>query len=372
MKSKKKIRLLSKSEDIIKQYLDPSFPGSLSGIFKFVKGLQQKKIKIDKSQIQDALLKEWTYTRHRPVSKKFMTRRVIVPNQNHTFQIDLVDMSMFSKFNDSFRYILTCIDVFSKYAWAIPVKKKQAVDIVDAMKIVFEKSLPKFIHADQGTEFFNRQFRDLLDKHNISLYHSFSSKKASVVERFNRTLKERMWRYFSSNNASERYIDILPKLVNSYNNSYHRSIKMNPSQVSKSNNSIVFKNLYGFDKNDGDDSFIQPRFNIGDLVRIVKYKRQFEKGYTPNWTSEAFIISKVMPSVPPVYEIKDTSGEIIKGKFYEKELMKILPEEIPKDSYPIEVIDEKRDKSGKLVLVKVHWIGYDKSFDQWIHPSQLE
>lgn len=353
--------------------MKPSFPGSLSGIYKFYLGLKKNKVKHSLKQVKDDLLKEWTFTRHRPVRVHFQTNKVLVPGIDHTWQIDLVDMQKFAKYNDNARYILTCIDVFSKYAWAIAIKTKKADDVLFAFQQVLKSGRkPKKIQADKGSEFFNTKFRDLLGKNSILLYSTHSDKKASVVERFNRTLKERMWRYFSSNDKNERYVEIIPDIVSSYNNTYHASIKMTPNEVDEKNSELVFENIYGYSKAYGDDSFINPLFSKGDLVRIAKEKKAFDKGYTPNWTSEPFKINKVFPTNPPLYQILDHNNNVIAGRFYEQELLKISPNEYPKGTYPIEILEEKKNKKGIVTSVKVRWLGYGEEFDSWISPSQIE
>ena len=139
-------------------------------------------------------------------------------------------MRSLSKENDGNQYILTIIDVFSKKAWAIAIKNKKGSSILEAISPILTKNTPLFIHADQGNEFFNKELGNFLKKHNITLYSTNSEVKASIVERFNRTLKEKMWRYFEYSN-DYKYIDILDDLIDSYNKTYHRSIKCSPNNV---------------------------------------------------------------------------------------------------------------------------------------------
>ena len=131
------------------------------------------------------------------------------------------------------KYLLNVIDVFSKYAWSIPIKDKMGKSIIDAFKKVVKTSgrRPKKLWVDQGTEFYNRVFRGWLEQNDVEMYSIYNEGKAVVVERFNRTLIERMWRYFSANNT-HRYYDILDTLISSYNAKYHRSIKMSPKDAS--------------------------------------------------------------------------------------------------------------------------------------------
>ena len=149
------------------------------------------------------------------------------------------------KFNDGYRYLLVCIDVFSKYAWVIPLKNKTGPSLVEAFKIILAgERKPEKIITDQGTEFFNRHFKALLKDEDIELYNTYNETKASVLDRLIRTLKTRMWRYFTAKKTM-RYIDMLPDLVYSYNHSIHRSIKKKLADVTVDNEKQVWHTLYG-------------------------------------------------------------------------------------------------------------------------------
>ena len=156
---------------------------------------------------------------------------------DNQWQSDLVDMSHLSKFNQGYNYILTTIDIFSKYAWAVPLKNKTGQALVEAYRQIFSLGrVPQKLQTDKGTEFINRGVQALLKEYDVKFFTTNNETKASVVERFNRTLKTKMWKYFTSQNT-HRYIDILPDLMEAYNNSFHRSIKTKPSQVSRENES---------------------------------------------------------------------------------------------------------------------------------------
>ena len=125
-------------------------------------------------------------------------------------------MDSLAKYNNNYRYILTVIDVLSKYAWVEPIKAKTGENLVSAFgKILKKHRKPETFHSDKGTEFTNRKFQALLRKEGIRFFITRNETKASIVERFNRTLKGKMWKYFTANNTL-KYIDILQKLVKSY------------------------------------------------------------------------------------------------------------------------------------------------------------
>ena len=171
-----------------------------------------------------------------------------------------------TRFNKGYKFLLTCIDVFSKFAWVVPLKNKSGETLVNGFQSIldFGRS-PEKLQTDKGTEFLNRNFQSFLKEKNIHFFTTNSEFKASVIERFNRTLKTRMWKYFTAKNTRV-YIDILPDIVHAYNNSYHRSIGQAPSSVSLLNVAQVRRKLYG-------KSWTKPmrkfKFKLGDQVRIV-------------------------------------------------------------------------------------------------------
>jgi len=171
---------------------------------------------------------------------------VIVNDIDDTWSADLVDMQAFSKYNKGVKYLLTVIDIFSKYAWVIPLKNKTGESVTEAFeKIILEGRLPVNLWVDEGKEFYNKKFESFLNKNKINMYHTFNEGKAVVIERFNRSLKRIMWKYFTANNTYT-YLDNLQDMVDKYNKTKHSSIKMTPIEASKNlNKGIVYFNLYG-------------------------------------------------------------------------------------------------------------------------------
>ena len=168
-------------------------------------GMKQKEVKEFLDTVD-------TYTLHKPIRKKFQTRRVYVKGIDDQFQADLVEMREFSDENNGYNYLLTVIDCFSKYAWAKPIKNKTADEILKAFDEIFKERVPSKLQTDKGKEFINNKFQKFLKKHNVILFSTNSEFKASIVERFNRTLKTKMWKYFTQV-GNKKWVNIVDDLV---------------------------------------------------------------------------------------------------------------------------------------------------------------
>lgn len=299
---------------------------------------------------------------HRPKRRRFLTRPVEVKGINETWQADLVEMQHLRKWNHGFRYLLTVIDVVSKKAYARPCTTKKAGDVTEAMGAILSEAgrAPKHLQTDQGTEFFNKSFRALMKKHNVNHYHSYSQHKASIVERFNRTLKTNMYRYFTQQNTVN-WSDAIDQLVSEYNNTIHRTIRMKPAQVTRKHQVKVLQNI----RNARDKrlkAVRKPLFREGDLVRLSRSKHVFEKGFTPNWTEELFKVSEILMTRPRTYRVVDMLNEPIQGTFYDLELQKTV---IPQYTR-VEKILARKLRSDGTRMIRVKWKGYDSRFNQWI------
>ena len=251
------------------------------------------------------------------------------------------------------------IDVFSKYGWIRPLKDKKGETVAGALKSIFsEGRRPKFLWVDKGREYYNQHVKKLLESEGIHMYSTENEQKSSVVERWNRTMKEKMWKKFTEQNSSV-WINILPQLLTDYNNTKHRTIGMTPIEASKQkNHSLVYFKLNPISEFTG-----SPRFKVGDKVRISKCKRPvFDKGYTPNWTEEIFVINEIQLTDPITYKLSDMAGEAISGSFYRPELIRAAQE--------IFRIDKVLRKSKGRALVK--WKGYPEKFNSWIPLEDLE
>ena len=256
-------------------------------------------------------------------------------------------MQLLSRYNKRIRFLLCVIDIFSKYAWVVPLKDKKGISIVKAFQIILKQSnsrKPNKIWVDKGSKFYNAYFTKWLRDNDIVMYSTHNEGTSVVAEIFV-TLKRKIYKFMTSisNNV---YIDKLEDIVDEYNNTYHTTIKMKPTDV-KDNTYI---------NADKEINIEDPKFKVGDRVRISKYKNIFAKGYMPNWSEEGFVIKKVKNTIPWTYVINDLDGKEITGTFYKKELQKTSQEEFR----IAEVIGRKGDK------LYVKWKGYDNSFNSWI------
>lgn len=301
---------------------------------------------------------------HRPKRKIFPTRAVEVKGLHETWQADLVEMQHLKRWNRGFRYLLTVIDIFSKRAFVEPCKAKNAENVMQAMRniITRAKAIPKHLQTDRGTEFFNVKFTGLMKKHKINHFHTYSPLKASVVERFNRTFKNIMYRFFTHRNTLN-WIDSVQELVKEYNRTPHRTIGMKPIQTTKRNEKKVLQNIRKYQRKRLKGVKINlERFHVGDIVRLSRYKGTFEKGYTPNWTEEVFKVVEVISSHPRTYKVVDMLNTPIHGTFYTQELQKTT---IPNYGRIEKVLQRKTLRDGTK-MIRVKWKNYDSRFNQWI------
>ena len=207
---------------------------------------------------------------HKPIIRNFKRRKVNFGNEpNEIWSADLIDLKKLKKYNNGFQYIINIIDLYSRYAWSIPIKNKTGKSIVEAFNSINQK--PKKIWVDNGSEFYNKIFKKWLNDNNIEMYSTFNEGKAVVIERFNRTLKNKMFKYFTAN-GTYKYIDILSSLINEYNNKKHSSTKLSPNELYFNKKLSEDKNFMKINKKNKIPIYYD--FKIGDKVRISKFKKK--------------------------------------------------------------------------------------------------
>ena len=249
---------------------------------------------------------------HKPIIRKFNKRKVYWQFKDNILGVDLAEMQSLSIKNKGIKYLLCAIDLYSKYAFVIPLKDKKGIRIVNAFNKIIKQSnrKPNKIWVDQGGEFYHNVFEKWLSANDINMYSTYNEGKSVVAERFIRTLKNKLYKHMTATGKNV-YYNVLDDVVNKYNNTKHSTIKMKPIDV-KNN-----KRMYIDEHNEKDS-----KFKVGDGVRISRYKNIFAKGYAPNWSSEIFIVYKINDTVPHTYNLKDLNDEEIIDSFYDKELQK--------------------------------------------------
>jgi transposase InsO family protein len=358
------------SECLNRLYYDLKHPasfGSIKTLFEFAKR-EHPSIKL--KDVKEWLSGQISYTLHRPARKNFIRNKIYVNHINEQFQADLVDMQEFSRQNKGYKYILTVIDCLSKYLWAFPLKSKTATTVIESFRKIFRERKPLKIQTDRGKEFDNAQFKSFCRSVDVKYFTSKDAKiKCSIVERVNRTLKEKMFRYFTAR-GTRNYIDILDNLVESYNKRWHTSIRMKPIDVNESNERLVFRNLYGarnlkeiYLKNQTERN----QLNAGATVRKKYDLSKFDRGYYPNWTDQTFKVFKSLEKVgKPQYIIEDYEGSKSARRYYREELQPVSSE----TAYRVERVIRKRVRN-KILEYFVKWMNYPPSQNSWIQAKDL-
>ncbi len=265
-------------------------------------------------KIAKYLRKNKTHSLHKPRRKRFKRRRIIVYYPYQIIEMDLIDMRNISGSNSNYNYILLTIDLFSKKIWLRKMKTKSGPETAEAIKSVIADMdyPPQTVIFDEGLEFYNKYVNMLFAQYNIHSYSIKTSTKAGAAERGNRTIKSMIWKYFTEH-GTKRWVDKLAEFQATYNASFHRIIQRSPNEVTWENRKEVFKVMYPeiHDR-------IKCRLRVGDRVRVALRKSIFEKGYTQNWSTEIYTITKVFQKLGVCwYRIADQSGQVYpKGKYY--------------------------------------------------------
>ena len=367
--------MVTKNETLLRVYETSKSPHSYTGIQGLLETARKIDPNITRKDVKSFLEKQESYTLHKITRKKFTRRKVISPKPGVIASCDLADMSLLSRYNNGFKYILIFIDVFSRLCQAVPVKSKDGKTMVTALRTILESgyfdNLSR-LNSDEGKEFYNKHVNQLLKSKGIILY-SVSSReiKASLAERLIRTIKAKLYRFMSHNNT-KRYIHILPDIVESYNNSSHSSLgnKQTPLQVHKiTDPSVIERQFFHMYKNSKPSlSKSSSNLSVGQYVRIADEHRnsKFRRGYTVQNTIEIFKIYQIDTSQnPTVYYLEDLNGDPITGIFYRDEL---TPTHLPQ-FFHIDVLKSKTVRGRKKFFVR--WRGYPDSFNSWIDQDDM-
>ena len=344
---------------------------SFGGKYRLVNHFGKRNKKI----IQDALDENDIYSRFKQFKKLRYYSPVYVYRKRQLLQADIVFFNKkiqekeWSTDNDGFKYLFTCIDVFTKFAWIFPLKQNNCANAIRCFKEIVKNSAGKIenVQTDFGSEFKCKELKQYFKKENINHYFSKSDRKCPVVERFNLTIQSLIYKMMEKG-MTLRWIDMLKPAMKIYLSRKHRSISLSPldGELAKNHQKIRQKYLQKYVKASLKKK--KPKFKIGDTVRIYHGKTKFERGYLEKFTGEHFIIAKVYDNlILPRYELSDWEGQLLKnGIFFENELVKYNPPEYVNSS----IIDKKG--KGKNLRYLVKYQGWPSVFNEWKKASELK
>ena len=323
-----------------------------------------------RGEVDEALAKSNVYTRFKQHRKPKRFSPIYVYRKRELFQSDVVfftNKDLVSA-NGGYKYLLTTIDVFTKMVWVYPMKENTCNNVMLCFKDILSKcgEKPERLNTDRGSEMICKKFENYLKENKIHHYLSYSLRKCPVVERFNLTIQSLLYKIMSHNRSLE-WVKFLDQAMKIYLNRKHRTIKMSPIEGDKDENEVEIRNTYLKKYIKAGLGMKKPKYSVGDTVRIFKERGNFHRGYLEDFTTEYFIIEKVLKNLPvPRYNVKDYNGEPIRGKFFEDELVLYKPPEF----FESEVLKKRKTKRGVEYLV--HYIGYPDSMNEWIKASDLK
>lgn len=363
-------------ENVLEQlkalYYDPANAGSYGGVERLLREARARGVRASRSAVEAFLADQEAYARHKPARRRFARNRTYVKGIDAQWQADLAEVQHLAGANNGIRYLLTCIDVFSKYAWVVPIKSKSTESMVKAFGELFKRArgrVPLKLQTDKGKEFTCGAVQALLRAKHVHHFSSNSDMKAAVVERFNRTIKTRMWRYLTAK-ATKRYMGVLQRLVDSYNHSVHRSIGMAPADVRKQHEETVWRRLYGTQSVNKKQHRRKHTPKPGEVVRISRWKGTFEKGYEPNWSKELFNVHRVVQDPHPMFELRDSNNEALEGRFYAKEVQRVRHGEFVVERVLAERAKRDGARGQREVLIK--WEGWPARYNSWVDKDSLQ
>ena len=395
-----------KSKIILDTYYSLDSSAAYAGLQRVWQEAKKRDPTITEDDVKHVLQREHTYTMYAPARKRFPRLKTTASGLHVDWQCDLAVFDSIKKQNDGYAYLLVCIDVLSRKIIVAPCKKKSPQEVIPAFEKVFEKNegiKPHKIHTDSGKEFVANVMQEFFRQNLIKHYVVYSPYiHAAMVERANRTIKERLYRYFSRKNTT-RWIDVIDRLVDGINSSINRSTGVQPNAVTFQNaerlrqklinNDVNIKNtnspahLYkGGNNNDNDNKRNKEKgtakFKVGDIVRIAKHKRTFEKSYLANYTDQLFRIREVnngsvihksrkkQQQRPFIYYYRLEeleSGEPILGVFYTEELQRAVENTTHRIA---EILKTRIGRGGKKEHF-VSWVGYSSKHNSWIKESDI-
>jgi len=363
-------------DDYLKDiYFDPNHSAAYGGVDKLYRFVKSDGQSISKDQIKKWLSKQIVYVKHKPLKHKFPRARVVVPRKFYQFEADTMSMTRYEKYNNGFNYILIVMDILSRFAWSHPLKSLTGKEMVSAFNTVLIKN-PENIRTDGGSEFINGRVKRYLTSRNIDNFQTLNEAKANYVERLIKTIKTKLVKYMQ-HNGTFKWVDVLPEILHSYNHTYHRSIKLTPSQAMTTDDTVLWQIQYAPKPKPVAKIKYKPpkektpyRYKIGDKVKLTFMRSKFDRAYDEKWTDEMFYITERSNKQDiPQYRVKDWSNDPVRGTFYEAELQKVdVNEDV---EYKIEQVIKYRKRNGRRQAF-VKWRGWHRKFNSWIDASTIK
>ena len=367
-------------------YTDVSNPASFSSIKKLWQRAKEDDPGITLKQVREYLSSQESYTLHGNIPRRYPRTPVYVAKQHLLLAADLGDLQKLKDYNDGYSYIFLILDCFSRKLDICPVKRKDGKSVADAFQHILNKGeiWGRFLWIDRGSEMFNPHFTKVAKTASIKMYATKNYDTKSVyAERHIRTIKSRLYKAMTHFNT-RRWIDMLPKIVTSYNLSAHRGLLgLTPNHVHSMKNPTKIRHLanrmYEHKYRNYSPQYIRgvhSRTNVSDRLKVGDYVRLltaaagsvFAKGYQHIFTVEVFRVKTVIHDTPPYYILEDLAGEEVEGKVYGPELKLTTKPEI----YKIAAIVDRRITSRGKNQIKVAWEGYGDKFNSWINESELK
>ena len=354
-------------QKILSTYVKPGHPTFYAGLHNVYSYWKPDFPELTLKTVKKLLSQNEGYTRHRQ-TRRGKTNPIYCYRKRDTFSIDLVDCQNLSKFNSNNKFLLNVIDNFTKFAWSEPIiNKTQDVVLKAFQKVIRDaKTKPRSVFADSGGEFRNAKFKKYCSDNAIELYFAQSFGHASMIERFNLTLKRKQFAYMTDN-ETYRFVPNLKKILTSYNTSKHSSLPgISPLEAENGDQETFYQMRLINEKKYIKALRINPKFDIGDTVRISTAKNIFSRGFNPQYQDEVFKVSSIDRRLPrPRFGVDNYDNtETIQGKFDPNEL-----QTVDKDIFVIDKILDRRKGPNGVKQIKVKWRNYKNP--EWINANQL-
>lgn len=362
-------------------YVDPSSPASFGGIDRLYHVAKSEDASITRAVVRRFLAGETTYSLFRDVKRPTKRAKFMAYTLNGKWSSDLLDLHQFQAENNGHTFFICFVDVLSRFALGYPLKNKAATSVRDALqKAIAERGqAPSILSTDQGTEYKGKAGEFMKSsgiQHNLS---NDTVPKSAIAERFLRTIRDRLNRFFSESD-SHTWIHVIPKIIASYNGSPHRAHGLAPRDVNEANAGVVWRILYADTINQRpipgrkpDRRRIinrkKPKYSVGDTVKITlgRYNPLLKRSGR-RFTIEDFTVAQVLNRRGVhCYRLKDARDEQLIGVFYEEEMQATRNEE---QIYRVERILRRRTFKGRRQVL-IRWYGYGSEHDSWEDEESL-